>query len=769
MRRSTPVATVRVRLRGTCATACALAVVSSLALGGAIGIDAAAQRAVIPSIDGASVFTVTDDDGEPGDLFLVASDASGGSDQSDGPASGSGQPIAVTQVEAGKRDIPIDVDVTYSLDGPNVDRATISGATGVVGVHVQVHEKLLDGLTDAVSGDASDDSRRFLIVFTVPTRVADDLTVSTDTSIVGTQGSNTLVAAVVRAGEQVDCYMNAKKFTMGQIAVVSASDQSVTSALAAEAQAMGDGSATFSQPGQSDASGKSKSTVAGDIGSGRYQRLIDQLTKLRDLERSLASSEIAGKQADYDKAFHAYMAAYVGSYTNHLSGSIGSSTQLTALMGTAGELSGDTPLAKAVLGEANATDALASAHQHTGAADAIDQVIRMVRAQGVDGLADTLKRRAGEEETEGAKEYAAGQSQLSQAMIPYSMAYTDAYTKHLSNYTGGTASGAAAYLDRAIADTDKDFASGGAHAGDTAKVNAALSALTSARERTGAAAAYRQIVLRFADELNGVGAGVSGVSSGVASDTAGSDGTRREFRGGLSDPMGSDRSLAARAEIRRLRELAAAERKAAKASSGDVTTTVIDETAAKTDASDVMKFAGGIPGAGKGSGSAGGESGDTSGSGDSSGSSANGGSSTAGGSSADGGSSSADGSSSTGGSDGTGKQTDAARDDSGSSSGTGSVSGDSASAVPANRPSPYFGMTGMNPGPALTIDTDGLINDTTALSDAGALIAAAINQGAGKLLPSSGAGTASSGSTANTGKNDAPSDATRFLIVEPGI
>ena len=545
---------------------------------------------------------------------------------------------------------------------------------------------------------------------------------------------------------------------MGQIADVSESDASVTSALAAEAQAMGDGSATFSQPGQSDASGKSKSAVAGDTASGRYQRLIDQLTKLRDLERSLASSEIASKQAGYDKAFHAYMAAYVGSYTNHLSGSIGSSTQLTALMGTAGELSGDTPLAKAVLGEANATDALASAHQHTGAADAIDQVIRMVRAQGVDGLADTLRRRAGEEETEGAKEYAAGQSQLSQAMIPYSMAYTDAYTKHLSDYTGGTSSGASAYLDRAIADTDKDFATGGAHAGDTAKVNAALSALAAARERTGAAAAYRQTVLRFADELNGAGAG----ASGAASDPAGSDGTRRVFKGGLSDPMGSDGSLAARAEIRRLRELAAAERKAAKASSGDVTTTVIDESVATTDASDVMKFAGGIPGAGKGSGSAGGESGDTGGSGGA------GSSSTAGGSSA------ADGSSGTGGSSSTGTQADSAHDGSGASSTNPTTASSSASAIPVNRPSPYFGMAGMDPGPALIVDTDSLINDTTALSDAGALIAAAINQGAGKLLPSSGAGASSSGSTAGTdsasGENATPSDATtRFLIVEPGL
>ncbi|KFI50625.1 hypothetical protein [Bifidobacterium callitrichos] len=688
-----------------CATACALVAASSLALGGAIVIDTAAQHAVIPSIDGASVFTVIDDDGEPGDLFLVDAGDSSASD-------GSGRPIAVTQVEAGKRAIPLDVDVSYSLDGPNVDRATITGATGVVGVHIQIHETLLDDLTDA----GSDDSRRFLIVFTVPTRVADDLTVSTDSSIVGTQGSNTLVAAVVRAGEQVDCYMNAKKFTMGQIAFVSApgsSGVSVASALAAEAQAMGDGSATFSQSGQSDASGKSKSTVstvAGDTGSGRYQHLIDQLTKLRDLERSLASSEIASKQADYDKAFHTYMAAYVGSYTNHLSGSIGSSTQLTALMGTAGELSGDTPLAKAVLGEANATDALASAHQHTGAADAIDQVIRMVRAQGVDGLVNTLRRRAGEEETEGAKEYSAGQSQLSQAMIPYSMAYTDAYTKHLSALTGGTSAGAASHLDEALAETDKEFASSGAHAGDTAKVNAALSALASARERTGAAAAYRQITLRFADELSGVGA----ASGAGTSDTMGSDVSGGNSGFGTLEPVGSNGALAARAEVMRLRKLADAERRAAKASSGDVTTTVVDETAATTDASDVMKFAGGIPGAGGASGASGEKSGEDESKG------------------------TAD-SATTSGKSGGGKE-------------------DKATAETArNRLSPYFGMVGMDPGPMLVVDTDELINDTTVISDAGELIASALDQGADKLL------------SADASAGDASATVTRFLIVEPAI
>ncbi|KAA8815514.1 hypothetical protein EMB92_10100 [Bifidobacterium callitrichos] len=683
-----------------CVSACALAIASSLALGGAIGIDAAAQRAAIPSIDGASVFTVIDDDGDPGDLFLV--------DAGDSSASGSGRSLAVTQVEAGKRAIPLDVDVTYSLDGPNVDRAAISGATGVVGVHIQIHETLLDDLADA----GSDDSGRFLIVFTVPTRVADDLTVSTDSSIIGTQGSNTLVAAVARVGEQIDCYMNAKKFTMGQIAVVSAqgsSGDSATAALAAEAQAMGNGSATFRQPG--DSAGKASGTTGeGSASTSRYQHLIDQLTTLRDLERSLASSEIASKQADYDKAFHTYMAAYVGSYTNHLSGSIGSSTQLTALMGTAGELSGDTPLAKAVLGEANATDALASAHQHTGAADAIDQVIRMVRAQGVDGLADTLRRRAGEEETEGAKEYSAGQSQLSQAMIPYSMAYTDAYTKHLSTLTGGTSADAASHLDEALAETDKEFAAGGAHAADAGKVDAALTALASARERTGAAAAYRQITLRFADELSGVG-----VASGAGtSDTTGSDVSGGNSGFGTLEPVGSDGSLAARAEVRRLRKLADAERRAAKASSGDVTTTVVDETAAKADASDVMKFAGGIPGAGGTSGASGKKSG------------------------VDESKGTADSATTSG------------------KSGGGNEDKDTAGTA-ANRLSPYFGMVGMDPGPMLVVDTDELINDTTVISDAGALIASALDQGADRLL-SAGASAGNAGAAV-----------TSFLIVEPGI
>ncbi|PLS28759.1 hypothetical protein [Bifidobacterium parmae] len=713
--------------RKALACAVALAVASSLALGCAAGASIAGTRIATPALAGRDVFTVTETDGDAGALYLMDDPADAGSSSrsassgaSASSASASSASRTVTRVPAGVRGLPIAAHVTYSLDGPNVGRTDIAGASGLVGVHVTLEaETLGDDLPRAAR------SQRMLVTFTVPTRVADDVNVG-DGAVVTTNGSNTVVAAVMRVGERLDCYMTAKKFAMGDVTVVSADD---VAALADTAAAMGDGS--IAMDGSTGAG--AGSAGAGTGAAGAHQDLIDKLTKLRDLERSLAAGEIAAKQADYDKAFAAYMAAYVGSYTNHLSGSIGSSTQLTALMGTAGELSGDTPLAAAVLDEANATDALASAHQHTGAADAIDQVIRMVRAQGTDGLTDTLRRRAGEETTEGAKAYAAGQSQLSQAMIPYSMAYTDAYTKHLSELTGGTSAGAAAHADEANAATAKEFASGsgGAHADDVAKVDAAMDALAAARERTGAGSAYRQVLLRFAGELSGAdsggGDGVGGVG-GSGSGAAGASGAAAAGRF-VGRGMAGDDSLAAHAEASRSRRQAAAERRAAKASSGDVTTTVIDENAGKTDAGDVMKFAGGVPGAGGKSGA-------------SSGASASAGSGSAG----------------SGGSAG------------GTSAGSGSGAGSSAATSSAlTQLSPYVGMDGAagatggagGSGTRLVNDTTQLIDDATAFGDAGALLRALLADTT--VQTKLGVGDASASGTASA------SAATRFLIVEPGV
>ena len=81
---------------------------------------------------------------------------------------------------------------------------------------------------------------------------------------------------------------------------------------------------------------------------------------------------------------------------------------------------------------------VSAAHQHAGAVDALDEVIRRIQQQGTTGLVDDLIAEASEEATQGSKQYADGQSQLSAAMIPYSMKYTDVYTANLSALTGGT-------------------------------------------------------------------------------------------------------------------------------------------------------------------------------------------------------------------------------------------------------------------------------------------------------------------------------------------
>ena len=56
----------------------------------------------------------------------------------------------------------------------------------------------------------------------------------------------------------------------------------------------------------------------------------------------------------------------------------GDSTQMSALLGTAGELNSDTPVARAVADISNATNDRSAARAHQGAADAIDATIRQI-------------------------------------------------------------------------------------------------------------------------------------------------------------------------------------------------------------------------------------------------------------------------------------------------------------------------------------------------------------------------------------------------------
>ena len=539
------------------------------------------------------MYAVTDAEGEPVRWYVVGKGGAGngasadsgnsGSTDTDSANSNSGT-SKVSRIPASAATLPWKVSVTYSLDGPNVEANEVAGASGLIGVYIDIKPQTKEA------------NRTIPVVaFTVPTQVADD--VSADNSItVTTQGSNTVVAAAGKAatGLEFSCYMNAKDFSMSSVALAVLPSNSSSPAVGANPDAANAAAqpAADTDVAQLVASAAILVDSLTDAGSGEHQQLIEQLQTLRDNERALDKSVVAERETAHKRTFEDYMAAYVGSYTTHLSGSIGTSTQLPALMGTAGELSGDTPLAQAVLDLANAVNNVSAAHQHAGAVDALDEVIRRIQQQGTTGLVDDLTAEASEEATRGSKQYADGQSQLSAAMIPYSMKYTDVYTANLSALTGGTSSGATAYESQAIAETNGSDELADAQS----KVDAAMSTLATASEHTGKATALRQIVLRFSDQFEG------GASSASGSDGDGSSGdvssdpvTEAQALTGLVDSQ--SQSFYGKTRVAQAKRKADAARKQAKAAqqqqSQHSKASLVDDTMSMS-AGDVMNYAGGL-------------------------------------------------------------------------------------------------------------------------------------------------------------------------------
>lgn len=539
------------------------------------------------------MYAVTDAEGEPVRWYVVGKGGAGngasadsgnsGSTDTDSANSNSGT-SKVSRIPASAATLPWKVSVTYSLDGPNVEANEVAGASGLIGVYIDIKPQTKEA------------NRTIPVVaFTVPTQVADD--VSADNSITVTmQGSNTVVAAAGKAatGLEFSCYMNAKDFSMSSVALAVLPSNSSSPAVGANPDAANAAAqpAADTDVAQLTASAATLVDALTDAGSGEQQQLIEQLQTLRDNERALNKSVVAERETAHKRTFEDYMAAYVGSYTTHLSGSIGTSTQLPALMGTAGELSGDTPLAQAVLDLANAVNNVSAAHQHAGAVDALDEVIRRIQQQGTTGLVDDLTAEASEEATRGSKQYADGQSQLSAAMIPYSMKYTDVYTANLSALTGGTSSGATAYESQAIAETNGSDELADAQS----KVDAAMSTLATASEHTGKATALRQIVLRFSDQFEG------GASSAPGSDGDGSSGdvssgpvTEAQALTSLVDSQ--SQSFYGKTRAAQAKRKADAARKQAKAAqqqqSQHSKASLVDDTMSMS-AGDVMNYAGGL-------------------------------------------------------------------------------------------------------------------------------------------------------------------------------
>lgn len=539
------------------------------------------------------MYAVTDAEGEPVRWYVVGKGGAGNGTSADSGNSGSTDTDSansdsgtskVSRIPASAATLPWKVSVTYSLDGPNVEANEVAGASGLIGVYIDIKPQTKEA------------NRTIPVVaFTVPTQVADD--VSADNSITVTmQGSNTVVAAAGKAatGLEFSCYMNAKDFSMSSVALAVLPSNSSSPAVGANPDAANAAAqpAADTDVAQLTASAATLVDALTDAGSGEQQQLIEQLQTLRDNERALNKSVVAERETAHKRTFEDYMAAYVGSYTTHLSGSIGTSTQLPALMGTAGELSGDTPLAQAVLDLANAVNNVSAAHQHAGAVDALDEVIRRIQQQGTTGLVDDLTAEASEEATRGSKQYADGQSQLSAAMIPYSMKYTDVYTANLSALTGGTSSGATAYESQAIAETNGSDELADAQS----KVDAAMSTLATASEHTGKATALRQIVLRFSDQFEG------GASSAPGSDGDGSSGdvssgpvTEAQALTSLVDSQ--SQSFYGKTRAAQAKRKADAARKQAKAAqqqqSQHSKASLVDDTMSMS-AGDVMNYAGGL-------------------------------------------------------------------------------------------------------------------------------------------------------------------------------
>lgn len=475
---------------------------------------------------------------KPGRLFLTQS--------------GTSASHASQHVPKGTVSMPWKVSATFTLDGPNVSASEISGASGMVGVRITLH---------AVDADKTADLTP-IVAFTIPSRVGNDVTAD-DGVAVSSDNTSTLVAAAGKPGEDLtfNTYVTANRFSMSSLAVAAV-----------------DGGAGQSLP---DLTKRAATLVDGltNVGSQCNRKLISQLEKLRDNEKAIAKQTISTRSKAHEQAFDTYVEAYVGSYTTHLSGSLGNSTQLSAILGTASELNGDTPVAKSVADLANAVNDVSAAYRHIGAADAVDEVIRTIEQRGTSGLVRELGKRAGEEQQRGSKDYSVGQSQLSSAMIPYSMDFTDAYTARLKEL-GATTSTASEYENQAIADVRAGIKGNEKLKTASDKVSAAMTALADASEHIGQASAFHQIIVRFADQLD---------SDDETSDSNAADGSSvlASMRA-----VSAGRALCAKAEKSRVKAQRKAERVQAKDDAADSSSLVDDKNAISMD--DVMSYAGGL-------------------------------------------------------------------------------------------------------------------------------------------------------------------------------
>ncbi|NMN01366.1 hypothetical protein G1C96_1958 [Bifidobacterium sp. DSM 109958] len=475
-----------------------------------------------------TVYALTNDDGTMGDLIVDnVFDVTGPGTIEDvtgaGTATGTDANAAVqragtvqrldaaqpgtltsrTILPAGAKALPWTVTVSYSLNGPDADARTVTGADGLVGIRIRVEP---NPLADTRYG--CDDLP--LVTFTVPHDVTSNVAVS-DGAVVSDDGDDHRVAMLGAPGvaNEWDCYLTAKSFRLGRLIVAAVPADNGDTAGAGDASAVRDRLTAL-------AAGTSALASTGDGAGddGAYADVIGELQTLRDQERAKAAGEVQAKHDAYVSRFGVYIDRYVRSYAAHMSGTPGTKTQMGALIGMTGELTGDTPLSQSVSDLASAVNEMSAAHEHEGAADVIDEVIRRIRQRGTSGLAADLTVRQGKEAAAGKSQYSEGQGQLANAMIPFSMAYTDAFTAHRNDGLG---------VDAAIAQTNADFGGGASMQRYTTQISAALKTMANASKRTGAGAMLGTIVDRYGARFDAEAASADAGAGGGAGATDGGD------------------------------------------------------------------------------------------------------------------------------------------------------------------------------------------------------------------------------------------------------
>lgn len=404
-------------------------------------------------------------------------------------AAQSGELATQTVVQSGAKALPWTIDVRYSLDGPDVGEREIVGASGLVGVHIRVAP---NSVADSRYGrDAMP-----LITLTVPKDAADGVSVPDGDTLVTDDGDHYRVTALGVAGQsnEWDCYVTAKAFRMGKLIVAAVPADRQPDGRTLDADVLRDrllslaaGASQLTASAAGDAANDDASNGNANANAERYASLIAELESKRDTERAAATQSIETAHAAYVRQFGVYIDRYVRSYASHMSMPAGQKTQMGALIGMTGELTGDTPLAASVTDLANAVNDMSAAHEHEGAVDALDTVITRIRQRGLSGLATDLKTRQVKESSVGKTRYSNGQGQLANAMIPFSMAYTDAFTKYVDQGSD---------VATAIGQTNTEFGDSTVTGQYTSKISAALNTMANASQHTGTANMLGDIIER---------------------------------------------------------------------------------------------------------------------------------------------------------------------------------------------------------------------------------------------------------------------------------